>query len=833
MIKKMAAVEITLPELYDKDGYPIEKGVMDPRLGVIDPGMRCRTCGGGVGTCYGHFGYLEIAQPVIHVKHVKTIYSVLRSTCEKCGRALVKKGEVTVIDTGYEGGEDAGEGSAGGEKETAFSAVKKKCPHCGSEQAKVRMNKPYDYMLGGKKLNPVEIREWLERIPDKDLKVLGIEGGRPDWLILTVLPVPPVSMRPSITLETGERSEDDLTHKLVDLVRINQRLRDNVEIGAPDFIIEDLWELLQYHVATLFDNGLSGVPQARHRSGRALRTLAQRLKGKEGRFRGNLTGKRVNFSARTVVSPDPNLSINEVGVPQVIARELTMPIRVNDMNIEQMKKIVRIGPEHLGGANYIIRPDGKKKKVTEDNKEEIANEVQSGFIIERHLQDGDIVIFNRQPSLHRMSIMAHRVRIMPYKTFRFNLSVCAPYNADFDGDEMNLHVPQTEEAQTEASELMMVENHIRSPRFGGPIIGCIQDHISGNYMLTLDNTIVPKARAIQLLAALGIEEEIEKDISGKELFSYLLPKGLNMKFKSNDGKVVIIKDGRLVQGVIDKKAIGTEVGVLIGKIDKEFGKEISREFIDRIGKLGIRYLDIIGFTIGISDEDIKSDSMKEIKSQIKDVEKECENIISSYRKGSIEILPGQTVEESLETFIMTELRKVLDKTSKIIDRSLPANCAVIMARSGARGSMINLTQLAGCVGQQTLQGKRIHRGYTERTLPHFAKDTLSPSAHGFVASSFKEGLTPIEFFFNAMNGREGLMDKSLRTRHSGYMERRLVNALQDLKVEYDGTVRNNKRVIVQFAPGEDGIDPAKSEWGSLDVDGIIESHIESLKGDKE
>ncbi|MCD6477466.1 MAG: DNA-directed RNA polymerase subunit A' [Candidatus Aenigmarchaeota archaeon] len=824
VIKKMATVEITRYDLYDKDGYPVEGGVMDPRLGVVDPGLRCRVCGGGVGTCLGHFGYLELARPVIHVSHVKTIYKILRSTCEKCGRVLetpeeLKKSDNPLYDL--------------------YVAKKTKCPHCGAKQRKIKLQKPYTFTIDDKPLTPLEIREWFERIPDEDLKLLNIKGGRPEWLIITLLPIPPVTVRPSITLETGERSEDDLTHKLVDIVRINQRLKDNISIGAPDFIIDDLWELLQYHVATYFDNNLSGVPQARHRSGRALRTLAQRLKGKEGRFRNNLSGKRVNFSSRTVISPDPMISINEVGVPEVVAKELTVPIKVNKRNISFLKSIIKKGPNAIDGANYVIRPDGRKKKITEENKNEIAEEIDIGYSVERHLKDGDIVVFNRQPSLHRMSMMAHKVRLTPWRTFTLNLCVCAPYNADFDGDEMNLHVPQTEEAQTEAKRLMLVENHIRSPRFGGPLIGCIQDHISGNYLLTKKETKIKKEDAIQILQNIGIEADVTRDLTGKELFSYLLPKDLNMEFKSNAcigcekcdkekcpyDYYVVIRNGELKNGVIDSKAIGREKGLIVDLIEKKYGSSKAREFLDRVSKLGINFLSRHGFTIGLSDVEVPAEAKRKIKKAVEESERECGILIKNYEKGEVKQIPGQTIKESLETHILKTLRKVLDKASDIIEENIKENCAVVMAKSGARGSMLNLTQLAGCIGQQTTQGERINRGYKMRTLPHFKRGELSPDAHGFVPSSFKDGLNPFEFFFNAMNGREGLMDKSLRTRKSGYMERRLVNALQDLKVEYDGTVRDDRGVIVQFTPGEDKIDPSKSEWGGINIDRIIEDEM--------
>ncbi len=226
------------------------------------------------------------------------------------------------------------------------------------------------------------------------------------------------------------------------------------------------------------------------------------MKGKEGRFRSNLSGKRVDFSARTVISPDPNLDINEVGVPQDVAMRLSVPEKVTAWNIEEMKKFVINGPENYPGALYIIRPDGKRIRLEfVVDRTKIAEAVELGFVVERHLKNGDIAIFNRQPSLHRMSIMAHYVRVLPYKTFRLHLCVCPPYNADFDGDEMNLHVPQSEEARTESLLLMQVQDQILSPRFGGPIIGAIRDFVTSAYYFTRTGNYVNRSQVNRLLTA--------------------------------------------------------------------------------------------------------------------------------------------------------------------------------------------------------------------------------------------------------------------------------------------------------------------------------------------
>lgn len=806
MVKNMSAAKITKTELYDQEGYPIEGGLMDPRLGVIDPGVRCRTCGGSVGECYGHFGYLELTQPVIHVHYSKIIFALLKMFCRKCSKILVDPRDMEKI-----------KGRKLSFKEFV-TLSKKKCHYCNTEQKKLKLIKPYTFVEGAETLTASVVRERFERISEDDLNLIGLKA-RPEWLILTLLPVPPVTVRPSITLETGERSEDDLTHKLVDIVRINDRLKENIDLGAPDFIIEDLWELLQYHISTYFDNELSGVPPARHRSGRILKTLSQRLKTKEGRFRGNLAGKRVNFSARTVISPDPKIDLDEVGVPEVIAKELTIPVRVNESNIESIKKLVLNGSEKWPGVNYVIRPDGRRKKITELNKEEIVNEIVLGYIVERHLQNNDIVMFNRQPSLHRMSLMGHRVRVMPFKTFRLNLSVTTPYNADFDGDEMNLHVTQTEEARVEVENLMMVPENIRSPRFSGPVMGAIRDHITGLYLLTKDDTRLSKNEFVELVRAIDNDVELpdKESLSGKEVFSLFLPKDITIEFKSNSGDLVVIEKGKMVKGVIDKVAVGAESGKLIDKIEKVYGGEFTKNFIYKITRLAIEFLMKDGFSISISDQDLPDAARREIKEVIEKIRKDVNEMNRQYEKGELKLLVGRSPKESLNHMVKTILRNGLNDVQKVLERHIKDNPTLTMVKSGARGSLVNMVQTAAMVGQEMVMGERIERGYYQRTFPHFKKGTVSLEATGFVSRGFKDGITPFEFFFDAINSRESLMDKSLKTRHSGYMERRLVGALQDLKIEYDGTVRDSANRIIQFLPGEDGLDPSKIEKVGVDV----------------
>ena len=1014
-IRKMSVAKIETPDTYDEDGYPIDGGLMDRHLGVIDPSLKCQTCNEKGGDCQGHFGRIDLARPVIHVGYGDDIHKILRSVCSECGRILLEDDEIEKCTEEIRNLKARGENLDEYLKEVFKNCKSKKdkdyevCPHCGALQKDLKIDKPTTFVEVIKydeegnrltddrdrniteeyRLTASEVRAKLESITDEDAYVLGVDTtkvngkyiARPEWMVLTVLPVPPVTVRPSITLDTGERSEDDLTHKLVDILRINQRLVENMDAGAPQLIVEDLWELLQYHVTTYFDNEASGVPPARHRSGRPLKTLTQRLKGKEGRFRSNLSGKRVNFSARTVISPDPNISINEVGVPEMIAREVTVPIYVTDWNFKDLYKMICRGPEsefvdenfvqteknaliqefpikednkdaiianikkivkdndkldmaeqtkikvyiddklyqvpqltvtnfkteeekakkeeinkiitdiifeeiknsfnegrsskYQPGVNYVISEDGRKRKLSKDNRCVIANMLKRGDEVLRHLKDGDIVLFNRQPSLHRMSMMAHEVRVLPYKTFRLNLCVCPPYNADFDGDEMNMHVFQTPEARAEAKSLMRVQEHILSPRFGGPIIGAIHDHISGAYLLTRRGMKFPEDEAFQairkshLLGNPYVDKKHLKrkgrDWTGKELFSLLLPDDLNMNYKAEICRkcdvckgedcqydaYVVIKDGELVCGAMDESAYGSFSGQILDRIVKEYGADRAKEFLDRSTDLAIWGIMKTGITTSINDEDIPEEATERIEAHLDNAEREVDKLIRNYEEGFLEALPGRSLEETLEMRIVQVLGEARDSAGVIAeeffnmdsqdeegnldeDNMNLINHSVVMARTGARASLLNLAQISACVGQQSVRGGRIERGYLNRPLPHFKKYELGARAKGFVHSSYKEGLDPIEFFFHAMGGREGLVDTAIRTAQSGYMQRRLVNALEDLTVNNDGVVHDNHGQVVQTVFGEDGIDPAKSDFGKVaNLDKIIdEMRVKSAQDGK-
>ena len=849
-VRKFSVAEITAPETYDEDGMPVQGGLMDNRLGTLEPGQKCATCGNTSAKCPGHFGYIELAEPVLHIAFIDDIHKLLLITCRSCNRIKLRPEDLSK----YRQLRDAKAAYAVITLENVKDEIIEKakkikiCPHCQKEQYDLVFTKPTIFVektdAGENRLLPITIRERLVHIPDEDLILLGYDPttARPEWFVLQVLPVPPVTVRPSIILETGIRSEDDLTHKLVDIIRVNQRLKESKEAGTPPLIVQDLVDLLQYHVTTYFDNEVSGIPQAHHRSGRPLKTLTQRLKGKEGRFRGSLSGKRVDFSSRTVISPDPNLAISNVGVPVDVAKKLTIPETVSQWNIERLKKLVINGPNIYPGANYIIRPDGVKIRLDYVNDRKIiADSLATSYNVERHLSDGDIVIFNRQPSLHRMSIMAHNVRVLPYRTFRLHPAVCPPYNADFDGDEMNLHVPQSEEARAEAALLMRVQDQLISPRYGGPIIGGIRDFITGAFILTRDETTLTREEFANMALIGGYrgilpQPKINKDgvklYSGKQLFSLFFPKDFNFiitskwnKAAKGEGKDVVIKNGELLSGVIDKASIGAEEpDSVLHRIAKDYGNDMARKFLDSILIMLKTYITHRGFSYGYSDLWLTQQTNAEISDVIQKAYDKVYELIQQYKDGTLPLTRGLSPDEALELYVVNELSRARDRAGKTADRAFPDdNSGVIMASTGARGSTLNIGQMTAALGQQSIRGKRIYKGYHYRSLPHFKTNDMNPDAKGFIKSNYRDGLSPLEFFFHAMGGREGLVDTAVRTQQSGYMQRRLINALEHLKIEYDKTVRDPHGNILQYLYGEDGIDPAKSDHGeAVNIARLIE-----------
>jgi DNA-directed RNA polymerase subunit A' len=405
---------------------------------------------------------------------------------------------------------------------------------------------------------------------------------------------------------------------------------------------------------------------------------------------------------------------------------------------------------------------------------------------------------------------------------------------------MNMHALQNEEARAEARVLMRVQEQILSPKFGENIIGAIQDHITGMYLLTHQNPQFNETQALDLLRATsidelpapdGTDEEGKAYWTGRTVFSELLPDDLTLEFTGTVGEPVVIEDGQLVEGTIAEDEVGEFGGEIVDTICKVYSNTRARVFINEVATLAMRAIMHFGFSIGIDDESVDERAEEQIDEAIQNAYERVERLIETYEAGELESLPGRTVDETLEMKIMQTLGKARDSAGDIANDHLDeSNPAVVMAESGARGSMLNLTQMAGCVGQQAVRGERINRGYEDRTLSHFERNDLSADAHGFVESSYREGLDPKEFFFHAMGGREGLVDTAVRTSKSGYLQRRLINALSELETQYDGTVRDTGDKVVQFEFGEDGTSPVKvssDETNDIDVEHIADRIMEA------
>ena len=833
-ILKQSVVKVITPEIYDKYGFPVEGGLMDMRMGVIEPGLSCKTCSQSYKNCEGHFGHLELARPILNINFIEEISLCLQMTCQDCHRILVSEDKIPKYIEEIQGAKKR----LGIEKFVKYyskfaSNIKKvkTCPHCEAKQEDIKLDKSsvFVFTQGEKKrLLTTEIRFRFENIPEADLPLLRLENMRPEWMLLTILPIPPVSMRSTITLQSGQRSEDDLTHKLTDVVRTNQRLHEHLLVGVPEAIIEDVWDLLQYHISTYMDNTVTGLPPARHRNGDTLKSISERIKGKKGIIRNNLIGKRVNYSARTVISPDPRLKLNEVGVPYSVAKKLTVPEHVTEDNIEEIKELVRNGPNQYPGANYLTTTSGLKKSIVPDLIDVLLEEIEPGYVVERHLLDGDSLIFNRQPSLHKLSMMGHVVKVLPIKTFAINPGVCAPYNADFDGDEMNLHMPQTLESRQEVEQLMDVKHQLISPASGETVIGCIQDSITGLYILTTGDSY-DKEEAVELLFSSGFTD-LEKmnfgeKVTGAEMFSVLLPTDLNFIGESKSGRV-IIENGKLVEGIIDKKTIGDGGGTLLRHLHKNYGPDMVLEVVNYIFNLGIQVLKKQGFTISMKDFDIPEKVEKDIEKINSQVFKDIDKIIEQAQEGILERMTGLSLEQTREIMILQKLNSIRDDSMKIVQNELDQQTGtMLMANSGAMGKILSIVQMHAGVGQQSLQGQRIYRGYVGRTLPHFKSGDISPPARGFIQSSLRKGLKPEEVFFGNITGRDGLMDTALRTPKTGYLYRRMASAMLDLAVAENRSVKNEDGVIVQFKYGDDGIDVAKTVNGDFDVKSIVKNTL--------
>ena len=832
-IRNGSVAEITNRDTY-MNNKPVTGGLFDPRMGVLEPGLICPTDGLDYIKTPGYFGHIELAKPVFYIQYLTTILKVLRCICFKCSKLLISKekySQVLKMDS-----------EARWKYVFSIASKVRRCGEditdgCGCLQPN-RIKKEGLATIFAEwkdesdqnitiKLTPEMILKILKRISDEDVSFMGFSPiwSRPDWMICQVMAVPPPAVRPSVKHDAQQRSEDDLSHILCNIVKTNKNLQDKIQNNASANVIDDWTTVLQYYVATQVDNKIPGVASVAQRSGRPLKSIKDRLNGKGGRMRGNLMAKRVDFSARSVITADPNISIRELGIPMKIAKNLTKPVIVNDRNRNFLKKLVENGPDVHPGAKILEKKNGDSITLRYLDKKSI--NLENGDIVHRHIMDGDSVLFNRQPTLHRMSMMCHIAKIMKQgDTFRMNVADTKPYNADFDGDEMNLHMPQDVESESELLNLAAVSHQIISPANNSAIIGIYQDSMLGCYRFTRDNISFTPRQAMNLLMMCPrVNERALLENNGRitnfEILSQILPP-ISLKYKTKlfneeedpkrSNNVLEIVNGKYIRGQLEKGVLGGGSKGLIHRICNDYGNLASGNFIDDIQNIVTEYLCESAFSVGISDLLSNEKTNQEIIKVIDKKKNDVKDLIDQVQIGVFENKTGKTNEEEFETQVNNILNQATSESGKIGLKSLDKdNRFVTMVNAGSKGSELNISFMISCLGQQNVDGKRIPYGFDHRTLPHYTKYDDSPGARGFVESSYINGLSPQELFFHAMGGRVGLIDTAVKTSTTGYIQRRLIKGLEDLMVGYDMTIRTSKGKMVQFTYGDDGFDPIKVE----------------------
>ena len=859
-ILRGSVAEITNRETY-VNNKPVIGGLFDPRMGPIDPGVICPTDGLDYMKCPGYFGHIKLARPVFYYQYLGPIIKILRCVCIKCSALRMSKSANKQLLK-----------LPADERWAQVFRIASKIKRCGEDTEtgcgclqpsritmKAGLGKIYaewDNVKGileettatsiagsaaetdkdgslSMKLTPEVVIKIFRRISDEDVEFMGFSPvfSRPDWMVCQVLAIPPPAVRPSVKMDGSQRSEDDITHIIVNIIKANTTLQDKINEGAPANVVDGWHMMLQYYVATQVNNNIPGCAPVAQRSGRPLKSIQERLNGKTGRVRGNLMGKRVDFSARSVITPDPNLSIRELGVPLKIAKNITKPVVVNDRNKKFLLRSVRAGPDEYPGAKILERKTGESISLRYADRANIM--LNNGDIVHRHMMDGDAILFNRQPTLHRMSMMCHIARVM-YQgdTFRMNVGCTKPYNADFDGDEMNLHMPQDDESEIELRHLAAVPYQLISPANNNSIIGVFQDSLIGSYLFTRENIKFTPREAMNLLAAYPrVNETLFKsgeDVSNFDVLSQILPP-LTLKYKkkafgeknpnedyATSNNVVEIRNGRMIRGQIDKSVLGGGGVGLIQRVCNDFGNIAASDFIDGLQNIITEYMKSHAYSVGISDLIANKTTNTQIADVITKKKTEVKNLIDQVHLGIFENKTGKSNEAEFEAKVSNILNTATSEAGGIGTKSLNSeNRFIGLVLSGSKGSDINISQMISCLGQQAIEGKRISYGFDSRTLPHFNKFDDGPLARGFIESSFISGLSPEELFFHAMGGRIGLIDTAVKTSTTGYIQRRLIKGMEDLKVEYDMTVRNGKQRIIQFAYGDDGIDTIKVENQSL------------------
>jgi DNA-directed RNA polymerase II subunit RPB1 len=803
-----AVCEVTEPE---QTGLG---SVNDPRMGVIEDNVVCSTCHKDNFECPGHLGFIRFNDIFYHPLFMRTIVQVLTCVCNSCGGLLLTKEQL----------QDRGMLKYSGAKRLRLLEPECANLHCmrsRSEFAKPCRRNPtfspgrikdlkeivYQYeSRSGKKeatMNIRDVQKILNAISDEDAQLMGFaNGSHPRNMILEVWPVIPPVARPPV-IQDGIPMPDHLTIMYTDIVRYNRTLGDLSHNPQHEERRAAARRNMFFAIEHMIDNTDGKYSQGHHK---VFQSIKQRVQGKKAIIRGATMGKRVDYSWRTVLSPDPSLRFGEIRVPLAVARVVTVPIMVNQINIEQVRRLMAEGKiTHITPGAGDLK--GRRVQVNDRIREEVR--INIGDKVDRWMQDGDKVVFNRQPTLHKHSIMGYDVKIGTPLTWGLHLSYTTPHNADFDGDEATGHGPQSLQTIAEVAELMHVQNCLMDSRTNKPAFGIVYDAVTAAYLMTAQGTMIDEddySDCIMLLTEIeqlpSLPRRLEKHgvlpRSGQALFSALLPED----FYYRKGNVLIV-DGVLIQGRITKDHIGTSHNSIIQVLYKNYGPARTVGFLTDTPFVMNRWLTSRGFSVGLQDCLPNTGVEHTIESEVAKAK--------LYAEAMGTPLEDPLEEERREGQIITKINNVRDVGLRIAKENLSVDNSISVMSSdtggGAKGAPFNVGQIVAALGQQFVKGQRPPKSIGgNRSLPYYDADDNDLEARGFVAESFMRGLTPAGLFFHQWGGREGLIDTAIKTADTGAMHHRIAKALEDIKVAYDGSVRNAIGTLFQYIYGGDGFD---------------------------
>jgi DNA-directed RNA polymerase I subunit RPA1 len=750
-------------------------------------------------------------------------------------------------------------------------------------------------------VNPMEIKAALTLLFEKEQEILSLVYNSrstankatrvtADMFFLETILVPPNKYRPEAKTGAGEIAEAQMNslYKLI-LTASDMMAQISKELNDPSLAdttryrrrnfddLQEAWIKLQDGVNSLIDrdrNPVQGAAGKKNEDG-----IKQKLEKKEGLFRKNMMGKRVNFAARSVISPDPNIETNEIGVPPVFARKLTYPEPVTSHNFKELQQAVINGADKWPGAAAIENENGQVinlRTKTADERLSLANQLLAGIDnqsngarnkkVHRHLTNGDVVLMNRQPTLHKPSIMGHRARILPgEKTIRMHYANCNTYNADFDGDEMNMHFPQSEVARAEALQIADTDHQYLAATAGKPLRGLIQDHLSVAVRMTNRDTFFTRAEYQQLIynclrpeSGHIVGERIEtvppaiwKPVprwTGKQVITTILlnirpvectPLNLTSKSqvpadrwgpKSEEGQV-LFKDGELIHGILDKAQLGPSGGGLIHSMHEAYGPTVAGKMLSILGRLLTKFLHMGAFSCGMEDLLLTSEGEEARRRTLEAAHTIGLEVAAKYvtledhkpktddpelRRRLEDVLRDDSKQAGLDTMMNQKSNLLSSAITKAclpngLQKQFPKNQMQNMTVSGAKGSAVNANLISCNLGQQVLEGRRVPIMVSGKSLPCFKPFETDVRAGGYIVNRFLTGIRPQEYYFHAMAGREGLIDTAVKTSRSGYLQRCLIKGMEGLKVEYDTSVRDSDGSMVQFLYGEDGLDVTKTK----------------------